>query len=82
MGRLSKIPTWKLWGISRESYLYYYNKMNTVDYHKMGIYYMTRANKEFADTHKIAEILEHKIYMARISTAKFYELRIDEAKEK
>jgi len=81
MSRLANIPTWELWNIPKKEYVSYYKLLTTDNYHELGIKLMTKANKDFADTHKLADILDHKLYMARIKTSTFYLLRLEEIKE-
>ena len=78
MSRLEDVATYELWNISKEAHDNYYTHMTAKDYHTTGINRMTQANKDFADKHRVADILEHKIYMQRIKTIRFYEKRLAE----
>ncbi len=86
MSRVSSIPTYKLWNISEEMYLYTLQQSGTIqvlsEYYSMGIKLAMSATKDVMGTHKYSELTNEDLELIkqRESLVSFYEDRLIELK--
>ena len=88
MGRVSEVPTWELWGMAQETWIYYLQSNGLHDemifFYTRGIEVIAANRRDIIGTHSMGEItqspLRSKLYELD-STLAFYERRLKELEQ-
>lgn len=88
MSRIESKPTWELWGMSKEFWIYHLKTTGKfkllVEYYESGISMMEAMNRDTIGTNKYKDIVGtdiEKTMFKRQKTISFYRKRLSELKE-